>query len=86
MATLAGAMLHEEIWLVRSAYFTPPNDMTMLRFQSGFWDHSFSPCYFFQRHFAQMLLCMGLVSAVHNLSSLNICDSAIHVLFLLFLQ
>ena len=25
MATLAAAMLHEEIWLVRSTYFTLPN-------------------------------------------------------------
>ena len=38
MATLASEMLQEEIWLVRSTYFTLPNDMTMLRFQSGFWD------------------------------------------------
>ena len=71
MATLASAMLHEEIWLVRSTYFNPPNDMTMLRFQSGFWDSSataedlFSLRYRFRRaDFADMLLRMGLASEV----------------------
>ena len=71
MATLASAMLQEEIWLVRSTYFTPPNDMTMLRFQSGFWDSSataedlFSLRYRFRRaDFADMLLRMLLASEV----------------------
>ena len=37
----------------------------------------------FQRHFAQMLLRIGLASAVDDSSSLNFCISVIGVLFLL---
>ena len=45
---------------------------------------SLTPCYRFQRHFAQMLHRMGLASsAVNDLSSLNICVFVIGVLFLL---
>jgi hypothetical protein len=38
MSTLAAAMLHEEIWLVRSTFYQSPTNMPMLRFQSGFWN------------------------------------------------
>jgi len=70
MATLTAAMLHEEIWLVRSTFYTPPTDMIMLRFQSAFWNGEgaedlFSTRYRFrQSDFVDMLLRMDLATEV----------------------
>ena len=38
MATLAAAMLHEEIWLCRTTFYAPPMAKPMLRFKSTFWN------------------------------------------------
>jgi hypothetical protein len=70
MAALASAMLHEEIWLVRTTYFNPPTYMTMLRFQSGFWNSVnaadlFTLRFRFRRpDFVDMLLRIGLAADV----------------------
>jgi hypothetical protein len=72
MATLSAAMLHEEIWLVRSTFYQSPTNMPMLRFQSGFWngvnaEEIFTLRYRFRRtDFADMLLRMGLASEVNG--------------------
>ena len=70
IATLAVAMLHEEIWLNRTTFYSPPTVMQMLQFKSTFWngptaEDMFSLCYRFRRSdFADMLLLMNLASEV----------------------
>ena len=70
MATLAAAMLHEEIWLCRTTFYAPPLSTPILRFKSTFWngptaEDMFSLRYRFRRaDFADMLLRMHLASEV----------------------
>jgi hypothetical protein len=72
MATVTAAMLQEEIWIVRSTFFTPPSDTEKLRFQSRVWngegaDEMFSLRYRFRRgDFADMLLRMKLATEYGN--------------------
>jgi hypothetical protein len=70
ITTLTAAMLQEELWLVKSTYFAPPTDMSMLRFQSAFWNGDGAEDLFTMRYrfrqadFADMLLRMNLASEV----------------------
>jgi hypothetical protein len=70
MATLTAAMLHEEMWLLRSTYFSAPTDMTMLRFQSAYLRQDSAQNMFTMRYrfryadFADMLFRMGLTIEV----------------------
>jgi len=69
IATVAAALLHEEIWLAKSTYFNPLSDTSMLRFQSGVWNQQsqnlFSLRFRIRRpDFANLLLHMGLASEV----------------------
>ena len=66
MAIVSATMLHEEIWLTRTTYFSAPPTLDMLRFESGFWNEAnaeemFHLRYRFRRgEFADFMLRMDL--------------------------